>query len=921
MSYVRSASARWLTAAAAFFVAGGIGFEVIRLPQEPYLGMSERGVRVALLRPDGPAARAGLQPGDRLVAIAGRPTDELANPSDYLRARSPGMPTAVIVERDGALHELSLTPQRLPPAEVAWSLGHAAVALVFVFCGVLVFLQQRRALTAVFLALCLSLAILLFKPYLPPTDLGYRWSALRLSLLSALLPALLLHFFLLFPFPRRWIEEHPWWSAALYAPAFCLVMLLEAARWPPGLLESTAGWPIVGGWTPTDWVRTGEDLVALEWSVALVLAVALFFHAYRRNRLATVRHRLRIAWIGTLASLLPLLVVIGVRLFLPRAELPGDRVATLTLAFLPVSFAYAILRQQFVDWEWLTKRALVYGALVHLAILLFFVSVFSLRAWRPELPHVGSRVGALFGVVLLAGMLGPLAHRLHDRLDRYVYPDRYDIRRPLRDLARQMRRANSESRRERVLLATLGRVLGAQSAAFFRRAPSGAFEATSFLGPRPGTWPVLSAALAEPVFAQGEPVLRGDLETTLASRQLPESDHDVLRALRARIFVPLRGRRERLGMIVLGRRSFGEHYTTPELEFLEAFQTQASLALENAELLEATRSHEGLRQEMANAQTVQQDLLPRSLPRLSHVQLAAVSQPSRDVGGDYYDCWWRPGGGARSNGDGPNHGTAGPSPDYATDYATEGGDLILAIGDVSGKGVPAALLMSNVQAIFHAEAEVGRSPAEILRALNLRLCSLDRPARFVSFFCARFDPASRLLEYANAGHLPPVWIRADGTAGTLDSGGLLLGVRAESEYVDAHVELAPGDVLVLFTDGVTERGGPHGGFDEAQLGLFVRAHRHLAADDLLAHILGRLDGRLDGPLDGPLDSGSSRGERNSGASRIEPAHRGADNGRASGHSNGEGTSASPVATSEPGAGGPGPADLLDDTTMVILKLL
>ena len=173
-----------------------------------------------------------------------------------------------------------------------------------------------------------------------------------------------------------------------------------------------------------------------------------------------------------------------------------------------------------------------------------------------------------------------------------------------------------------------------------------------------------------------------------------------------------------------------------------------------------------------------------------------------------------------------------------------GARLLFAIGDVAGHGVPAALLMASVQATLRAEAHAGRSPNHVLGTLNTRLCAIQRPERFVSLFCAELDPGRRCLRYANGGHLYPILVRAHGSIERLEHGGLLLGIREPIAYDPGEVTLAPGDLLLLFTDGVIERGGPDGTFGELALQSFVARHRHLSAHDLVGRIFEEVD-RID----------------------------------------------------------------------------
>ena len=155
--------------------------------------------------------------------------------------------------------------------------------------------------------------------------------------------------------------------------------------------------------------------------------------------------------------------------------------------------------------------------------------------------------------------------------------------------------------------------------------------------------------------------------------------------------------------------------------------------------------------------------------------------------------------------------------------------------------------MANVQATFRAEITSGRKPHEVLEQMNRRLCSLDRPDRFVSFFCGRLDLDRHQLSYANAGHLQPMLIRADGRVDRLDRGGLLLGIQEHARYEGEVVPMRPGDLLILFTDGLVERGGPESLFGEPDLLSVASRYRNLSAADLVVRILEELH-RLTGSL-------------------------------------------------------------------------
>jgi serine phosphatase RsbU (regulator of sigma subunit) len=188
------------------------------------------------------------------------------------------------------------------------------------------------------------------------------------------------------------------------------------------------------------------------------------------------------------------------------------------------------------------------------------------------------------------------------------------------------------------------------------------------------------------------------------------------------------------------------------------------------------RERRAAEHELSIAHKIQQDLLPKEPLEAGRVRVWGVNLPCFAIGGDYFDY-----------------------------FSAPDGQIALAIGDVSGKGVPAALLMSNVQAILRGECSRGGKVTEVLEnANNLLMHSIAGSNKFITFFFATLDPATHRMCYSNAGHNPPLVVRADGRLEKLETGGLLLGIFPMATYEEGQLQLEPGDILVLFTDGVTE---------------------------------------------------------------------------------------------------------------------
>ena len=221
------------------------------------------------------------------------------------------------------------------------------------------------------------------------------------------------------------------------------------------------------------------------------------------------------------------------------------------------------------------------------------------------------------------------------------------------------------------------------------------------------------------------------------------------------------------------------------------------------------RSDAKQKREFEEARLIQRGLLPPTTPQLPGLELASSWRPANGVGGDCFDML--------------TFGT---------------GAMGVYIADVAGKGVPAALLMSNLQAAVRAFAHEGAAPGSVATSVNRLLCRNMASGRFVTFCYARIDVAAGTLTYANAGHNPPLLVRATGAIDKLSPGGTVLGVFDESTYEQGDFVLRPGDRLILYTDGITEgRNAAGEEFGEEGIAASASQHRALGADGMLAAML------------------------------------------------------------------------------------
>jgi len=226
----------------------------------------------------------------------------------------------------------------------------------------------------------------------------------------------------------------------------------------------------------------------------------------------------------------------------------------------------------------------------------------------------------------------------------------------------------------------------------------------------------------------------------------------------------------------------------------------------------ALRAKEALEREVAIAREVQRELLPRAVPSVRGLELAGICLPAIGVGGDYYDFL--------------------PLPDER---------MGIVIADVSGKGIPAALLMAGLQASVRSLALPGISPCEINRRLNDMLHQSTSASRYATLFFAIYDPVDRSLLYSNAGHCTPLHCTPRDAA-RLSQGGLPIGLMPGSLYGEGRRELGIGDIVAMFTDGVVETPNAHGEeFGDARLVEVVNRHRDGSLEEIVSEVVAAVE--------------------------------------------------------------------------------
>ncbi|MCK4559064.1 MAG: SpoIIE family protein phosphatase [Calditrichia bacterium] len=268
--------------------------------------------------------------------------------------------------------------------------------------------------------------------------------------------------------------------------------------------------------------------------------------------------------------------------------------------------------------------------------------------------------------------------------------------------------------------------------------------------------------------------LSGFLNTPHLRNNQSEFD-DELSDAQVRVVVPMQIQNETQGYIFLGDKITKQPYIESDLEFLQTLGNVAIISLENARLFIETLEKQKLEEEMALAWNIQARLLPKTMPDLSNILIHGVNIPSKQVGGDYFDI-----------------------------INIDSNCLGITIADVSGKGMGAALLMSNLQASLQSLVKENYSLDKLVGRINNVIYQNTDPEKYITFFYGQLDKKTLTFDYVNAGHNPPYLLHKDGTMDELITGGIILGMMPDMPYEIGACQLKKGDMLMLYTDGVTE---------------------------------------------------------------------------------------------------------------------
>jgi phosphoserine phosphatase RsbU/P len=722
------------------------------------------------------AADAGLREGDIVRAINGVPV-RATGPDLWVPLRKATAGDSMTIEAVRASEggrpvtaAVTLRPIRTGPPSAADVASFALLNVVLPFtCLVLGFWVAAARVTDprawLVLLLVLSLAEFggaHFRMLYGREDAFQPVAAAYQPLMANMWPTAMLLFALSFPERLAIDRRLPWLKWVVIAPIFARVVLLNPVYNFVALRDVGAARRLHQALAPT------EFYFGASYGLFLLLFLVIMGYRAYSERQPDARRRLRLLLTGAGVSVAPMFVFLA-QFAAGRRQFP-EWVALPILGFLlvlPLTMAYVIVVHRAMDVRVVVRQGLQYllarGSLRAVQLLVSSAALAGAIVLASRTNSFTS--AALFmavGLVIVV-LIRRFSDTLKERVDRRFFRDAYDADQILSELAEQVRTMIETRPLLEMVTQRIAEAMHVPRVAILLNEGGQLVPAYAVGFPDLPTVSIPAVSWAQP---DGEAERR--VRTTFESELL----------------LPLSLNQKLVGVMSLGAKRSEEPYSTSDLRLLGSVATQAGLALENSRLnaqitLEIAEREKRLR-ELEIAREVQERLFPQSYPPVQGLELAGACRPALAVGGDYYDF-----------------------------VPLEAGRLGIAIGDISGKGIPAALLMATLRAFLRGQTVRGRADlAGLIADLSGLVYESSAPNRYATFFYAEYDPSSRRLVYVNGGHNPPVVLRGGASSPAdvvrLDAGGPVIGLLLDCAYGQGEVQLGPGDLLVAFTDGVSE---------------------------------------------------------------------------------------------------------------------
>ncbi len=741
-------------------------------------------------------------------------------------------------------------------------------ALIYLIGGIIIFLlgllifreDARQRLNRITAAMLFLVALgpilgafgLLLQQVEPPANVDVDLLNRLFLVWEFFFPQLVL-FSLVFPTEHPVLKKHPNLPFVLYIPQtlnLALALFLPRPENVQALgqwLGLNREWPLLLhpfkilfslATAALDLMVTYREtyFAAINLAYVLTAIIVMYVGSHRLNNPRLITQVRWVLW-GIRASM----GLYAIAFLLPKLSplaLGREVEYTLTILSLLIGagvIAWALIRYQFLDVRFIIRRGFVFsitsGLLVGIYMLGYTQAKNIVEAALGDSAAGGVPLVEILFLTFAVIVFQPLLSFLEDVVERIFFKGGQNYQQTLQNLSREIFGIVDPLELRNKITSTLQEAMLVESAHLIL--PKAAMALQQNLGSPPSSHSVFFTTVrrtprldqnmngnpSTPPQENAEIELRfepnGQFISLMTHMEAPVEEADVLDKinlpverqnlshLRAQLFLPLLHREELVGVLAVGKKITQRRFSYEDMTLLSLLSTQIAIAFENTRLYQERLTKQRLDEELHLAREIQRLLLPRQMPNSKHFDIAAINVPSQEVGGDYYDF-----------------------------VDLRNGVIGVAIGDIAGKGIPGAMLMSNLQATGRAAAIRSTSTKQVMEELNNQITRSTTVEKYATFFYAILWPEKKLT-YTNAGHNYPLLCRDDGDICELRQSNLVVGVREGITYDEHAVPLRAGDVIIFYTDGITEAANANWEeFGVERLCEVIRRHRHGSAENL-----------------------------------------------------------------------------------------
>jgi sigma-B regulation protein RsbU (phosphoserine phosphatase) len=758
---------------------------------------------------DWPGAEADLKFMERITAVDGQPVSGGREIVTYAAEKPPGTPIIYTILSAGQARKVSVPTAkfRIRDFFIVFLVPFVGGTIIFSL-GCIVYMLKPDAYSSwIFFFFCLFLGIYIITSI--EMQSTYVFAQLNYVCIP-LVPATLFHLCLIFPDRKRIVDRYPVLEYIVYLPAFILLAGYMAYLFSFSFGKQPAWIPDIGS-------VTGVNRIF--WLVCLVGLIGLLIHSLYRATSTAARQRAKMIIFGVTFAFLPsVMVMLAVALL--KVTFPWNFLVFFAVLF-PASIAYSIVKHNLFDADTIIRRTVGYAVVTAVVVGAYLGVSLSFNVFLGQYQLAQSRV---FPILFTLGVLlifNPLRDRIQAIVDRVFFRKEYNYG----DVIDKIGGAITS-------LMDLGQILKSLTGAF---TDDMFINTTSvmLLSPDGATYEVYLADgenqqdIEELVFNREEPVVeiiekekkaltKYDVLEDPKYKAVSESCAANFDALSASLIMPLVFQEKVIGLLNLGEKKSGKFYNREDIDLLNAVSNQGAVAIENARLFQENLEKQRMEEELAIARDMQTSMLPAACPKIDGFEIAALSIPAREVGGDFYDF---------------------------VEMSDE--KLGFVSGDVTGKSVSGALVMSASRSVFRMLSEEQLTVGEIMKRANRRTKKDIKSGMFVALLYAVLNSEDMNLSLCSAGQTQPVHLSAKtGKARLVETEGdtFPLGILEEVDYQETRMQLEPGDRVILYTDGIVEAMNTQKemfGFE--RLLDVVQGVKSLTADSLLKAIIDQVN--------------------------------------------------------------------------------